>query len=95
MEDEKWSFKIGDSVQLSESFMQEVLETTGDSSHEGLKEYSKQKKIQAIYRNKDNLAREVLVFSSEKKTAIRENQFRLATEKEIKEFLTEKAIDFL
>ena len=84
MEEEKWSFKVGDYVQLKEKFIQALLKTTGQKSH-GLGEFSYPQKIQAIYRQKDLFKREVLVFSPDKKWALSGNEFRLATEKEIKE----------
>ena len=84
MEEEKWSFKVGDYLHFPQKLLQPLLNTTGQKSH-GLGEFSYPQKIQAIYRQKDLFKREVLVFSPDKKWALSGNEFRLATEKEIKE----------
>ena len=83
MKKEKLSFNAGDWVIMKESFIQKTIEVNGSHNKEILDMYNYPQTIQAIYRQETKFEREVIEFSPIKKWILRENEFRLATEKEI------------
>jgi hypothetical protein len=82
MEIENSGYKVGDWVLLEDSFIQKALNRNADKII--IKLYSSPQKIQAIYKDK-SLKKEILEFSPIRKWMLRENEFRYATKKELKE----------
>ena len=85
MENENFDYKVGDWVLLKKSFIQKARKMNGDSANGIINIYSCPQKIQAIYQDETKLNRNVLEFSPERKWVLRENVFRIATKKEVKE----------
>jgi hypothetical protein len=83
MKKEIFSFKPGEWVILRKSYLEKMPEKYR-AENEILNKYSYPHKIQTICRSK-NQFKEILVFSRDERWVIIEEEFRLATEKEIKE----------
>jgi hypothetical protein len=82
MENTNSGYEVGDWVLLEDSFIQKALNRNADKII--IKLYSSPQKIQAIYKDK-SLKKEILEFSPIRKWMLRENEFRYATKKELKE----------
>jgi hypothetical protein len=82
---ETTSFKVGDWVVLREKYVErEIKKYPG--AREILEKFSKPQKIQAIYFRDIWPYRELIEFPKNENWSLFGNEFRLATEREIKEY---------
>jgi hypothetical protein len=82
MKKETIEFKPGDWVILKESFIKKM---NGEGGITSINKNSYPQKLKNIYPSGGGLSPLTLVFAPNKKWSLIENEFRLATEKEIKE----------
>jgi hypothetical protein len=85
MEEKLLNFKVGDWVILEESYLHNKRSRNIKRTNKILDMFSYPQQIRAIYQKKEWPSRRLFEFSSGKEWRLYENEFRLATDKEIKE----------